>query len=316
MTESRISLAGRVAVVTGAGRGLGRAHALHLGRLGARVVVNDVGGDGPMAPDAEAVVREIRAAGGDAIASTTSIATPEGGRAVVEAAVERFGAVDVVVNNAGVLRNANFEDLTVAQIDEVLDVHLRGAFWVTQPAFEAMRDQGRGRIVFTSSSAALFGMGGLANYAAAKGGLYGLTRALAVEGAELGIRANAILPYGNAPWRGAAAHASRGKSAFAHHDVLGPRLDPAGVAPLVAYLCSDACAVTGEVYSAIAGRYARVFVGLTRGWTADDPYALTADDVAAHLDEIRAQEGYWVPAAIGEEMAEMADRLRGLDAGG
>jgi NAD(P)-dependent dehydrogenase (short-subunit alcohol dehydrogenase family) len=311
MSDSRISLAGRVAIVTGAGRGLGRAHALHLGRLGARVVVNDVGGSGEMAPDADAVVDEIVAAGGEAVASYTSIATPAGGREVVDAALDRFGTVDVVVNNAGVLRNANFEDLTVAQIDEVLDVHLRGAFWVTQPAFEVMRDQGRGRIVCTSSSAAMFGMGGLANYAAAKGGLYGLVRGLAVEGVEFDIKVNAILPYGNAPWRGPAAHASRGKSAFADHDVLGPRMDPSGVAPLVAYLASDGCGVTGEAYSAIAGRYARVFTGLTPGWTADDPYAVTADDIAANLDAIRSTDGFWVPVSIGEEMTEIADRLRG-----
>lgn len=311
MSPSPISLAGRAAIVTGAGRGLGRAHALHLARLGARVVVNDVGGTGDMAPDADAVVGEILALGGEAIASTVSIATPDGGREVVAAAVDRFGTVDIVVNNAGVLRNANFEDLTPGEIDEVLDVHLRGAFWVTQPAFEVMRDQGRGRIVCTSSSAAMFGMGGLANYAAAKGGLYGLVRALAVEGAEFDIRANAILPYGNAPWRGASAHASRGKSAFANHDVLGPRLDPAGVAPLVAYLGSDGCAVTGEVYSALAGRYARTFVGLTPGWTADDPYAVTADDIAANLDAIRSTDGFWIPQTIGEEMTQVADRLRG-----
>ncbi|MBM3678353.1 MAG: SDR family oxidoreductase [Actinobacteria bacterium] len=311
MAALPVSLAGRVAIVSGAGRGLGRAHALALARLGANVVVNDIGGEGEMAPDAPGVVAEIEAEGGEALLSTVSVATPEGGRALVEATLARFGTVDVVVNNAGFLLNANFEDLTPAKIDDVLEIHLKAAFWVTQPAFEVMRDKGHGRIVCTSSSSGMFGMGGLANYAAAKAGLYGLVRALAVEGAEFGITANAILPYGNAPWRGPGAHASRGKAAFDVHHILGPRLDPSGVAPLVSYLCSDACAVTGEVYSAIAGRYARVFVGLTPGWLADDPYAVTADDIAGHLDEIRATDGFWIPASIGEEMREAADRISG-----
>jgi NAD(P)-dependent dehydrogenase (short-subunit alcohol dehydrogenase family) len=310
MSESPISLDGRVAIVTGAGRGLGRAHALELARLGASVVVNDVGGTGDMAPDANAVVEEICEAGGEAIASHVSIATPDGGRELVAAAVERFGTVDVVVNNAGVLRNANFEDQTPAEIEEVLDVHLKGAFWVTQPAFAIMRDKGYGRIVCTSSSSGVFGMGGLANYAAAKAGLVGLVRALAVEGAEFGILANAILPYANAPWRGPGAHASRGKGVFADHDVLGPRMEPETVAPLVAYLASEACTVTGEVYSALAGRFAMAFTGLTEGWSADDPLAVTADDIRANLAAIRSTDSFWIPVNIGEELRDVADRLR------
>jgi len=308
---SGISLAGRVAIVTGAGRGLGRAHALSLARHGASVIVNDLGGEGEMAPDADAVVAEIEAEGGLAVASYDSVATPQGGKAIVDRALEAFGTVDAVVSNAGVLRNANFEDLTLEQLDEVLDTHLRGAFFVLQPAFVVMRDRGYGRIVLTSSSAGAFGMGGLANYAAAKAGLVGLAKALAIEGGEFGILANAILPYGNAPWRGPGAHASRGVGVFADHDVLRPRMEPGTVSPLVTYLASQACAVTGEAFSALAGRFARAFVGLTEGWLADDPYAVTPDEIAARLDEIMRTGGSWIPATIGEEQASVAEILRG-----
>ena len=310
MEHEAVTMEGRVAIVTGAGRGLGRAHALDLARHGASVVVNDLGGDGEMAPDADAVVAEIVASGGKAVASHDSVATPEGGRAIVALALDAFGTVDAVVSNAGVLRNANFEDLTVEQLDEVLGTHVRGAFFVLQPAFVVMRDRGYGRIVLTGSSAGAFGMGGLANYATAKAGLMGLAGALAIEGAEFGIRANTILPYANAPWRGPAAHASRGVGVFADHDVLRPRMGPETVSPLVTYLASSACTVTGEVFSALAGRYARAFVGLTAGWLADDPYAVGPDDVAARLDEIRQTDDHWIPATIGEEQASVAEVLR------
>jgi NAD(P)-dependent dehydrogenase (short-subunit alcohol dehydrogenase family) len=310
MEHEAVSMEGRVAIVTGAGRGLGRAHAIDLARHGASVVVNDVGGEGEMAPDADAVVAEIVAAGGKAVASRDSVATREGGRAIVARALEAFGTVDAVVSNAGVLRNANFEDLTVEQLDEVLDIHVRGAFFVLQPAFVVMRDRGYGRVVLTGSSAGAFGMGGLANYATAKAGLMGLARALAIEGAEFGIRANTILPYSNSPWRGPAAHASRGVGVFADHDVLRPRLEAETVSPLVTYLASSACTVTGEVFSALAGRFARAFVGLTPGWLADDPYAVGPDDIAARLPEIMQTDGHWIPATIGEEQASVAEVLR------
>ncbi len=309
VTTDAISFAGQVAIVTGARRGLGRAHALDLARRGAAVVVNDLGRNGD-APTVDAVVAEIEQAGGTAVASYDSVATAAGGRALVELALERFGTVDAVVNNAGVLRNANFEDLTGEQLDDVINVHLKGAFFVTQPAFEIMRDKGYGRIVLTSSSAGVFGMGGLANYAAAKAGLIGLGRALAVEGAEFSIRTNCILPYGNAPWRGPSAHASRGTGVFADHDVLRPRMEPETVSPLVSYLASRDCSVTGEIFSALAGRFARAFVGLSPGWLADDPSAVAAEDVREHFDQIRSTEGFWVPATLSEEQRSVADVLR------
>jgi NAD(P)-dependent dehydrogenase (short-subunit alcohol dehydrogenase family) len=304
--NERISFEGQVVVVTGVGRGLGRAHVLDLARRGARVVANDVS-----AEHADAVVAEVEAAGGTAVASHDSVGTPEGGRAIVELALERFGTVDAVIHNAGTFQYANFEDLSVDQITETIDVHLKGAFWVTQPAFPVMRDKGYGRVLLTSSSAGAFGMGGLANYAAAKAGLIGLGKAIAVEGAEFGILSNCVLPYGNAPWRGAAAHASRGKGVYEDHSVLSPRMDPATVSPLVSYLASSACQVTGEAFSALAGRFARVFVGLTPGFFSDSAEPVEAEEIAARFEQIRNPEDYWIPESLVAEQRSVADLIRG-----
>jgi NAD(P)-dependent dehydrogenase (short-subunit alcohol dehydrogenase family) len=186
---SGISLEGDVVVITGAGGGLGRAHALEVARRGASVVVNDVGGPGEGEPSpADSVVAEVRAAGGEAVASTDSVATPDGGHAIIRTAIEHFGTVDAVVHNAGVWRHVPFAEMTPENLDPVLDVHLRGAFFVIQPAWSAMVAQGHGRIVLTSSGAGAFGREEGANYAAAKAGLLGLCRALAVEGEQHGIR--------------------------------------------------------------------------------------------------------------------------------
>jgi NAD(P)-dependent dehydrogenase (short-subunit alcohol dehydrogenase family) len=196
--EEESPFRGRVAVVTGAGAGLGRAHALQLARLGAAVVVNDLGGlvsgSGASTSPAQDVVREITEAGGAAIADASSVATAEGGATIVQRAMDAFGRLDVVVNNAGVLRDKVFEDLDEASWDGVLDVHLRGSYNVTRPAWRHMRERGGGSIVFTTSAAGLFGNPGHANYGAAKAGVFGLMRMLAVEGAAHGIRSNAIVP--------------------------------------------------------------------------------------------------------------------------
>ena len=189
---------GRVAIISGAGGGLGRQHALMLASRGALVVVNDLGGavDGTGSDKgaAERVVDEITALGGEAVADTNSVSTPEGGAAIVATAVEAFGTVDIVINNAGILRDKAFHNMDPAMYDAVLEVHLRGALNLTQPAFKIMRDKGYGRIVSTSSGAGVFGNFGQANYGAAKMGLVGLTRVLAVEGARNNVRANAIAP--------------------------------------------------------------------------------------------------------------------------
>jgi NAD(P)-dependent dehydrogenase (short-subunit alcohol dehydrogenase family) len=279
-----IGFDGKVAIITGSGGGLGRQHALELARRGARIVVNDLGGSlsgegGDVGP-AQAVVQEINALGGEAVADTNSVASPEGGRAVVNTAVEAFGTVDIVVNNAGILRDKSFHNLDHAMIEAVIQVHLLGAFYVTQPAYRIMREKGYGRIVSTSSNSGILGNFGQANYGAAKMGLVGLTRVLAIEGRKNNIKANAIAPV---------ATTRMTEDMFG---AAGEALDPALVSPLVAYLASEACEVSGEIYSAAGGIISRFFIGLTPGYYNPD---LTAEDIAAHWDEIRDETGYIVP---------------------
>src|SRR5262245_41481710 len=189
---------GKVAIITGAGGGLGRSHALDLAKRGALILVNDLGGSvdgtGDSHTAAQKVVDEIVAAGGEAIPNYDSVATPEGGEAIVRAALDKWGRVDIIINNAGILRDASFKNMTPDTLNPVLDVHLRGAFYVTRPAWQVMRDQNYGRIINTSSGAGIFGNFGQTNYGAAKMGLVGFTRVLAVEGAKNNIKANAIAP--------------------------------------------------------------------------------------------------------------------------
>ena len=279
-----IGFDGRVAIITGAGGGLGRQHALELARRGARIVVNDLGGsvhgDGGDVGPAQSVVQEIVDLGGEAVADTNSVASPEGGRAIVQTAIDAFGTVDIVVNNAGILRDKSFHNLDQAMIEAVIQVHLLGAFYVTQPAFQVMREKGYGRIVSTSSNSGLLGNFGQSNYGAAKMGLVGLTNVLAIEGRKFNIRANAIAPV-------AATRMTEGL-----FEDLIDKMDPALVSPLVAYLASEACEVTGEVYSAAGGVISRFFVGLTPGYY--NP-RLTAEDIADHLADIRNEDGYIVP---------------------
>ena len=281
---------GRVAIVTGAGNGLGRAHALLLAARGAQVVVNDLGGavDGAGASSgpAAAVAREIEEAGGVALANSDTVATPDGGRALVDAAVGAFGRVDIVVNNAGILRDRSFHNLTPDELDPVLDVHLRGSFFVTVPAWRVMRERGYGRVVFTSSASGILGNFGQANYGAAKMGVVGMTRVLAIEGARHGIRVNAIAPM-------ARTRMTDGLLGDMHD-----RLDPELVSPVAAWLAHERCSVTGEVFTVGGGRVGRMFVGVTPGYFKPD---LTIEDVDAHLDEIRDEAGYVVPAdSLGE----------------
>jgi NAD(P)-dependent dehydrogenase (short-subunit alcohol dehydrogenase family) len=289
---------GKVAVVTGAGGGLGRAHALELAHRGALVVVNDLGGsvDGTGADQtpAQKVVDEIRAAGGEAIPNFDTVSTPEGGEAIVEAAVEAFGRIDIVINNAGILRDKSFLNLTDDLVSPVLDVHLKGGFNVTRAAWNHLREQAYGRVINTASASGLFGNFGQANYGAAKMGLVGLTRVLAVEGAKYNIKVNAIAPVAKTRMT---------------EDLLGPMadsLEPHLVSPVVAYLVHQDCPVTGEIYSVGGGRVSRVFVAATPGWVDKQ---LTAEDVRDHFDEIRAEEGYIVPANSTEEIMEIAKAL-------
>jgi NAD(P)-dependent dehydrogenase (short-subunit alcohol dehydrogenase family) len=282
---------GKVAVITGAGGGLGRSHALELARRGALVVINDLGGSidgtGSGTTAAQAVVDEIKEGGGEAVANYDSVATPEGGQNIIKTAVDTFGRIDIVINNAGILRDTSFKNMTAEQLEPVLDVHLKGAFYVTQPAWAHMRDQGYGRIVNTASGAGIFGNFGQTNYGAAKMGLVGLTRVLAIEGAKYNIKANAIAPVAKTRMT---------------DSILGPladKLQPEYVTPVVTFLVHEDCPVTGEVYSVGGGRVARIFVGVTPGIVDAD---LTAEIVRDQFDEIRQEEGYVVPASLNEEM--------------
>ncbi|MBT2225053.1 SDR family NAD(P)-dependent oxidoreductase [Nonomuraea sp. NEAU-A123] len=312
MTDLRFD--GRVAIVTGAGGGLGKHHALLLSSRGAKVVVNDIGGsvtgDGLDAAPAVAVAEEIRALGGEAVADTHSVATPEGGEAIVRTALATYGQVDILVNNAGILRDTPFHDLTAELLDPVIDVHLRGAFHVTGPAWRAMRRQGYGRVVNTTSAAGILGTARKSNYGAAKTGLIGLTRVLAQEGAQHGIKVNAIAPIAATRMLTHSMGDDTGRkldpAAQAMMNAVTGKLDPALVSPVVAFLAHEDCPVTGEIYTAGAGQVARFFTGRTRGFHHP---ALSVEDVRDHLAEIRDETGYTTPADPGEEIAQLLQAI-------
>lgn len=272
-----IDLDGRVAVVTGAGGGLGRSHALALAERGAKVVVNDLGGSrdgsGGGSDMADAVVAEIVDAGGEAVASYDGVHTWEGGEAIVGTALEAFGRVDVVVNNAGILRDTSFAKLEPDALDLVVKVHLYGGFHVAKAAWPHLREQGYGRIISTTSGSGLYGNFGQSNYSAAKLGLVGLTRTLAIEGARYNITANAIAPIAR----------SRMTEDIMPAQLLA-RLEPHYVSPLVTYLASEACTDTGRVYSVGGGYIARVAIVEGEGVAFDG--VPSADDIAERWTEV------------------------------
>jgi NAD(P)-dependent dehydrogenase (short-subunit alcohol dehydrogenase family) len=312
---AEISLDGQVAIVTGAGRelGLGRAYALELARRGAAVVVNDVLGVGsPEGPAADRVVAEIEAAGGSAAASYSSVATQSGGEEITALALERFGTVDVVIHNAGAWRNTDFAGMTDEQIEPVLDVHLKGAFFVTRPAWQVMLEKGYGRVVLTSSPAGMFGRESGTNYAAAKAGTYGLCRALSLEGAERGVLTNCVLPIAGTMAEEERSGAGRilPPDLAAASAALRYRDEPARVAALVAYLSSSACTTSGEAYAAIAGHYARVLVGVTSGWLSPTDRIATAEEIAERWSEIEDPAGYSLPSSVTNAMERVAETLR------
>ena len=281
--EPIIRFHGRVAIVTGAGGGLGRVYALELAKRGAKVVVNDLGGakDGSgegARRAADGVVEEIKALGGEAVASYESVSTTEGGEAIVEGAVKAYGRVDIVINNAGILRDRTFAKMEPESWDAVMSVHLRGVYNVTRPAFVKMREQGYGRIVLTSSAAGLYGNFGQTNYSAAKMGLVGLMNTLKLEGEKHDIKVNTVVPI-------AGTRLTEG--------VLPPevfeRLKPEFVAPMVLYLCSEQCPVTGGIYNAGMGVFNRVAVVTGTGVLVGDGKEIPAvEAVAAHMSKIKS----------------------------
>jgi len=248
---------------------------------------------------AQATASEIVEAGGEAVANYDSVATPEGGRAIVQAALDSFGKVDILINNAGILRDKSFLKLEPAQLEAVLDVHLKGAFFVTQPAFASMKEHAYGRIVMTTSASGVFGNFGQSNYGAAKMGLVGLMNVLAVEGEKYDIKVNAIAPVARTRMT---------------EDILGPMVDKFGpeyVTPLVTYLCSEQCQQTHEIFDVGGGHYARIFVGLGRGWVAPDGAAPHAEDVLANIDAIRDREGYSLPQNVAGQIQAILEAIKG-----
>ena len=301
--SEQITFDGRVAVITGAGGGLGKEYALELARRGARVVVNDLGGavdgSGSSKGAADVVVDEIREAGGEAVASYDSVATREGGAAIVQTAVDVFGSVDIVINNAGILRDKSFANMTLDEVEAVLDVHLKGAFFVSHPAFKVMKELGYGRFVHTTSASGLFGNFGQTNYGAAKAGLVGLSNVLAIEGAKYNIKSNAVAPTARTRMT---------------EDILGPfaeMFDPRQVMPMVVYLCSEQNELTHEIFSVGGGRYARVFIGTNVGWFAGQGAVPSVEELSEHLEAVRDVSEHVIPGNNNDELMILAQLAAG-----
>lgn len=280
---SELGFDDRVAVITGSGRGLGRAYAELLAARGAKVVVNDPGGsmrgDTPDDGVAAEVVRAIKAAGGEAVASIESVATAAGGRAIVDTALDHYGRIDILIHNAGNVRYGSLTELSYEDFDAVLDVHLRGAFHMARAAFPAMSKAGYGRVVLTSSIGGLYGNLDVANYAVAKSGVIGLSNVIALEGAPVGVKSNVIVPA-------ALTRMAEGLDTSAY-----PDMRPELVAPTVGWLAHESCSITGELLVSIAGRVARAYIAETPGVYRP---SWSIEDVAAQIDAIRDTHDSWI----------------------
>ncbi len=277
----------RVAVVTGAGRGLGAAYAVLLASKGASVVVNDPGvsveGDAVNADPAAEVVRAITRAGGRAVACTESVATPAGGRAIVQTALDHYGRIDILIHNAGNVRRGSLKEISYEDFDAVLDVHLRGAFHVVRPAFPVMCEQGYGRIVLTSSIGGLYGNHQVANYCTAKAGLIGLSNAVALEGSAEGVKCNVGIPA-------AVTRLAAGRDTSAY-----PPMQPELVAPTVAWLAHESCSITGEMLISIAGRVAKAVIAETPGVYFP---SWTIEEIAEQMPAIRSTDSLQIFPAV------------------
>jgi len=317
---SKINFDNRVAIVTGGGNGLGRDYCIELAKRGAQVVVNDLGGTGAglgqSKSAADNVVAEIKAAGGRAIASYDSVATRAGGNAIVDAAMAAFGRVDIVINNAGFLRNSRFEDLTDEQLDSILGVHLKGAFYVSQPAYRIMKEQKYGRFVFTSSASAMFGHPWQTNYAAAKGGLMALSNVVALEGLRHGIQSNALMPTANSRLSGEMhdgwTEVTNVSKILAEVDfaTVNPLLVPEANTPLVLYLVSERCKATHGIYSCNSARYARVFIGATEGYVANGGRIATPEEIEANWSAVEDRARYHTPQSVYEEFLPVVQSVK------
>lgn len=301
---AKIDFTGRVAIVTGAGAGLGRQYALELAKRGARVVVNDLGGtrDGVGHDDAAAnkVVEEIKALGGEAVPNYDNVATAQGGENIVKTAIDNFGRLDILINNAGILRDKSFTKMEEDNWDSVMGVHLRGAYCVTRPAFIHMRENGYGRIIMTTSGAGLFGNFGQSNYAAAKMGLIGLTNVLKLEGAKYNVKVNVIVPVA----------ASR-----LTEDVLPPqffeKMKPDFIAPAVLYMCSEQCQDTGMIINATLGYFSRTAILTGPGVIIGDGIAVPSpEEVGESWDKIKSLEAPKYFDQLGEMFGVLGPLLK------
>ncbi len=293
---------GRVAVVTGAGNGLGKSYALFLASRGAKVVVNDLGGTpdgrGQSTSPASQVVEEIRSQGGEAVANYDSVSDPQGAQNIIRAALDKFGTVDILINNAGVLRDKTFLKMTLEDFEFVLKVHLFGTIYVTKAAFPVMVEKKYGRIVLATSAAGLFGNFGQTNYSAAKMGIIGFMNSLKLEGQNYNIRVNTIAPLA----------ASRLAAGIFPEKIM-PRISPELVVPAVAYLCSEQCPGSGEIISAGGGFFAKAHMVESRGIWFDRGSVITPEMVAERYGEITQMDGALHFEKALEEVGSVLGRL-------
>ena len=296
-----IRVRNRVVIVTGAGNGLGKAYALELGKRGAKVVVNDLGGavdgSGSGNSPADDVVNEIIENGGEAVANYDSVATKDGGESIVQTAVDSFGTVDAVINNAGILRDKSFANITEEEFSLIIEVHLKGTYFVTQPAFKIMKENNYGRIVNVASPSGLFGNFGQTNYGAAKMGIVGLTNVLAIEGAKYNIKVNVIAPTAY----------TRMTEALLPEDV-GKLFSAELVTPMVTYLASEACEPTHEIFGVAAGRFARIGIITHEGYVNTQA---TAEDIASNIEEIRTITDGSYPLSNEDELMLIQKAIQG-----
>jgi NAD(P)-dependent dehydrogenase (short-subunit alcohol dehydrogenase family) len=273
-----ITFKNRVAIVTGAGEGIGRQYALDLAKRGAKVVVNDIGRGKDQSRTADKVVDEIKRAGGKAVASFESVATMKGGKNIVAAAMDNFGRVDILINNAGILRDKTFMKMTEEQWDDVIAVHLKGAFCVTQPAVKIMKENRYGRIVFTASSSGMYGNFGQSNYGAAKMGVIGIMNTLKLETARYNIKINTVAP-----------NASTGMTQGVFTDEVAKRIRPEFNTPIVTWLCSEENQESGMIFTMSAGWFARSAMVSGKGSCIGDTKRLIrAEEIRDQFDQIKS----------------------------